>query len=314
MSKTAWVFPGQGAQTVGMGKEIYEAYPAARRVLDIADAAVGFPLSQIAFEGPEEKLTMTENAQPALLAVGVACATVLKDHGLEPDMAAGLSLGEYTALVIAGSLKFEDAVVLTRNRGIYMQEACPRGEGAMTAILGLTNEDVEEVCRQAGSPEEVSGANYNCPGQVVISGRKASVETASRLARERGAKVIQLNVSAPFHSPIMRSAAERLRRDLEKVEVRAPAIPVYSNVSGNVLRSASEVVDALVAQVTMPVLWQKDIERMARDGARFFVEIGAGKTLAGFGKRTHPDIPYVRFEAPSDLSGVIAHSKEALLR
>lgn len=314
MSKIAWVFPGQGAQTVGMGKEMYDAYLAARRVFEAADASLGFALSEIAFQGPIGKLTMTEHAQPALLMVGVACAQVLREHGLEPDMAAGLSLGEYTALVIAGSLKFEDAVVLTRNRGIYMQEACPEGEGAMAAVLGLDEAQVERVCEEARPYGEVSGANYNCPGQIVISGRKRAVEQASLLAKELGARVIPLNVSAPFHCSLMESAAERLRRDLEKMEVKAPALPVYSNVHGEVLRSAEEVKDALIAQVTMPVLWQKDILAMERDGARCFVEIGVGKTLQGFGKRTHPDIPYARFETPSDLDGVIALTKEALLR
>jgi [acyl-carrier-protein] S-malonyltransferase len=314
VSKTAWVFPGQGAQTVGMGKEMYEAYPAARRVFESADESLGLPLSEIAFQGPIEKLTMTEYAQPALLTVGVACAEVLRVHGLEPHMAAGLSLGEYTALVIAGSLEFEDAVVITRNRGIYMQEACPEGEGAMAAVLGLDEAQVVALCEEARSHGEVSGANYNCPGQVVISGRKRAVERASLLAKELGARVIPLNVSAPFHCSLMESAADRLRKDLEKVEVKPPAVPVYSNVRGEVLRSAEGVKEALIAQVTMPVLWQKDIEAMERDGARCFVEIGAGKTLQGFGKRTHPDIPYVRFDTPSDLDGVMALAKEALLR
>lgn len=314
MSKTAWVFPGQGAQTVGMGKEFYETCPAARKVFECADRVLGFSLSRLIFEGPGEKLSLTENAQPALLTVGVAGATVLREHGLEPDMTAGLSLGEYTALVIAGSLRFEDAVFLTHKRGIYMQEACPPGEGAMAAILGLGHGDVEAVCEKAKTFGEVRGANYNCPGQIVVSGKKAAVEEASRLSRELGAKVIPLNVSAPFHCSLMESAAERLQKILDNVEVRAPSIPVYSNVHGERLLSASDVKEALLAQVVKPVFWQKDIEAMERDGARCFVEIGAGKTLIGFGKRTHPHIPYARFETPGDLSDVVALTKEALLR
>ncbi len=313
MAKTAWVFPGQGAQTVGMGRALYEAYPSARKTFEAADRALGFSLSGIIFEGPAEKLSLTEYAQPALLTVGVAGAQVLMDHGLRPDMAAGLSLGEYTALVVAGSLGFEDAVVITHKRGIYMQEACPPGEGAMAAVLGLGAEDVEDVCEKAKAFGVVTGANYNCPGQIVISGLRAAVEEASRLARQLGGKVIPLNVSAPFHCSLMESAAYKLRAVLDKVEVRAPSIPVYGNVSGERLQSPSEVREALIAQVTMPVLWQKDIEAMARDGARLFVEIGPGKTLAGFGKRTHPEIPYVRFESPDDLGNVVALAEEALL-
>ncbi|HHY44558.1 MAG TPA: ACP S-malonyltransferase [Firmicutes bacterium] len=314
MSKTAWVFPGQGAQVVGMGKDMCEAYPAARKIFETADEVLGFSLSGLIFEGPDEKLSLTENAQPALLAVGVAGATVLREHDLEPDMTAGLSLGEYTALVIAGSLRFEDAVYLTHKRGVYMQEACPPGEGAMAAVLGIGPGDVDAVCEKARAFGEVTGANYNCPGQIVISGKKAAVQEASRLAKELGARVIPLNVSAPFHCSLMESAALKLRAILDKVEVRPPSIPVYSNVHGERLVSASDVREALIAQVTMPVFWQKDIEAMERDGARLFVEIGAGKTLQGFGKRTHPHIPYVRFETPSDLADVVALTKEALLR
>lgn len=314
MSKVAWVFPGQGSQTVGMGKAVYEGFPAARAVFDAADEALGFKLSQVIFEGPEDKLTLTEYAQPALLTVGAACAAVLRGNGLEPDMVAGLSLGEYTALVVAGSLSVSDAVWLTHRRGIYMQEACPPGEGAMAAILGLTVSEVEEMCARARQSGEVAGANYNCPGQIVVSGRKAAVQQVALLAKQKGAKVIPLNVSAPFHCALMEPAAQRLKADLEKVRVDDPGIPVYSNVHGMRLADARMVREALVLQVTMPVLWQKCAEQMALDGAGAFVEVGVGKTLAGFGKRIHPHVPYTQFSVPDDLQAAVAFTKEALLR
>jgi [acyl-carrier-protein] S-malonyltransferase len=314
LTKVAWVFPGQGSQAVGMGKDIYDEYPQAREVFDLADEALGFSLSRVIFEGPEERLTLTEYAQPALLTVSVACAAVLRDEGLRPDMVAGLSLGEYTALVISGSLSFSDAVILTHNRGLYMQEACPQGQGAMTALLGMSPEDVEELCTQARSVGEVAGANFNCPGQIVVSGAKEAVDAVVSAAKKRGKRVIPLNVSAPFHSPLMIPAARRLKADLDTMQVGDPGITVYSNVTGEPIPDAAAAREALILQVTAPVLWQKCIESMVRDGAGAFIEVGVGKTLTGFGKRTHPEIPYAQFSVPGELEAVLAFSKEALLR
>lgn len=314
MAKIAWVFPGQGAQFVGMGKEFYESDALAREVFETADRALGYKLSRIILEGPDDVLTLTQNAQPALLTVSVACARVLSKAGLKPDMVAGLSLGEYTALTIAGSVRFDDAVVLTHKRGIYMQEACPPGEGAMAAVLGLSCAEVESLCYDARKYGEVTGANYNCPGQIVVSGHKKAVEEVARMAREKGAKAIPLSVSAPFHCPLMKPAADRLRGDLEKVEFKPPSVPVYSNVTGEVIDTPEAIKEALVDQVTKPVLWQVDMESMVRDGAGAFIEVGAGKTLSGFGKRIDTAVPFAQFGAPSDLEGVLALCKEALLR
>lgn len=314
MSKVAWVFPGQGSQAVGMGKGVRDSFAAAKDVFEAADKALGFSLTKVIFEGPADTLTLTEYAQPALLTVSAACAAVLTERGLEPDMVAGLSLGEYTALVISGSLTLEDAVALVRNRGIYMREACPPGDGAMAAIIGLGAEAVEEMCGAARGLGEVAGANFNCPGQIVVSGKRAAVEAVMLSAKARSAKVIPLNVSAPFHCALMAPAAEKLKADLDRLHVKKPRIPVYSNVHGGCLYSASDVKEALVAQVTMPVLWQKCAESMARDGAGAFVEVGAGKTLTGFGKRIHPGMPYAQFGEAEDLDAAVAFSKEALLR
>ncbi|HHW27432.1 MAG TPA: ACP S-malonyltransferase [Firmicutes bacterium] len=313
MDKTAWIFPGQGAQFVGMGQELCRAFPAAASVFETADRVLGNRFSSLVFEGPESELTLTKNAQPAILAVGVACARVLNEKGLRPDMAAGLSLGEYTALVVAGSLSLEDALVITRKRGLHMQEACPEGLGAMAAVIGLSPAEVESLCYDARNLGVVTGANYNCPGQIVISGHKKAVEKVCASAMERGAKCVPLTVSAPFHSPLMEEAAERLKRDLDKIEIRMPGIPVYANVDGAPLKSPEHIRESLIKQVTHPVLWQVSVESMLRDGAGRFIELGPGKTLTGFLKRIAPQIPARSFLTPKDLDSTIDLSKGASL-
>ncbi len=313
LAKIAWVFPGQGAQFVGMGKELYKEFPQARSVFDSADRVLKRSLSEIMFQGPGEELTLTYNAQPALLTVEVACTRILQANGLQPDVVAGLSLGEYSALVVADSLDFEEAVMLTYKRGVYMQEACPPGRGAMAAILGLTCAEVEALCFESKDTGVVLPANYNCPGQTVISGEKSAVEHVARKAQERGIRTIPLAVSAPFHSPLMKSAANKLEADLLSVAVRAPIVPVYSNVHGEILTSSESVRSALIKQVTSPVLWQVCVESMIRDGAGAFVEVGPGKSLAGFGKRISPGMPYASFSSPRDLDSVLAFTEEALL-
>jgi len=305
------VFPGQGAQFPGMGKELYDQYDVAKDVFERADAALGFKLSDLIFGGPSDELTLTYNAQPALLTVSVAAAMVLEGQGLRPDMVAGLSLGEYTALVVAGSLSLEDGVVITRKRGRYMQEACPPGQGSMAAIIGLPCAEVEAICYESSKLGVVTGANYNCPGQVVISGHKKAVDDACRRAQERGAKGVPLAVSAPFHCALMEPAAKRLSADLEKIEFKEPTVAVYSNVTGRRLSDPRGVKDILIQQMTQPVLWQVDMENMILDGASGFIEVGPGKSLTGFGKRINPAVRFVQFSSPYDLNAVIDFYKEA---
>lgn len=311
MGKIAWVFPGQGAQFPGMGKELYDQYDIAKDVFERADAALGFKLSDLIFGGPSDELTLTYNAQPALLTVSVAAAMVLEGQGLRPDMVAGLSLGEYTALVVAGSLSLEDGVVITRKRGRYMQEACPSGQGSMAAIIGLPCAEVEAICYESSKLGVVTGANYNCPGQVVISGHKKAVDDACRRAQERGGKAVPLAVSAPFHCALMEPAAKRLSADLEKIEFREPTVSVYSNVTGRRLSDPRGLKDILIQQMTQPVLWQVDMENMILDGASGFIEVGPGKSLTGFGKRINPAVRFVQFSSPYDLNTVIDFYKEA---
>jgi [acyl-carrier-protein] S-malonyltransferase len=296
-----------------MGKQLYDNYPVAREVFDTADQALGFGLSELIIHGPAEQLTLTHNAQPAILVVSIACARVLESHGLRPDMVAGFSLGEYSALVVAGSLAFEDAVMLTRRRGLYMQEACPPGKGSMAAIMGMPCAELEALCFASSKHGVVTGANYNCPGQIVISGETKAVAHVCKTVQERGGRAIPIPVSAPFHCVLMEPAALKLQRDLDTMAIRPPSVPVYTNVTGKTVSTVREIKQALVRQVTSPVLWQVAVENMISDGASLFVEAGPGKTLCGFGRRINPGIRFVRFGAPEDLDDVLDSHKEAWL-
>lgn len=297
--KAAFLFPGQGSQSVGMGRELYERFPAARAVFDEADAALEFPLSKLIFEGPEETLKLTENTQPAILTVSTAASRVLAEHGIAPMLAAGHSLGEYSAHVAAGTLSFADAVRTVRLRGRYMQEAVPEGEGAMAAILGLPAELVAEICGQVedamtplpGSPalEEfrhqtavVSAANMNSPEQTVISGAKLPVERAAALCKEAGAKrTVMLAVSAPFHCALMMPARLKLAADLKDLQFNDPAIPVAANFTAALVTKADEARSTLIDQVTETVRWVECLQLLVAQGVTHLIEVGPGRVLTG---------------------------------
>ncbi len=278
----AFLFPGQGSQLVGMGKELAEVYPVARQAFEEADEALGYKLSQLCFEGPEEKLGLTEVTQPAILAASAAAWRVLNAKGLKPTYVAGHSLGEYSAHVAAGTIAFADAVRTVRNRGKYMQEAVPVGVGAMAAILGMDLETVTVVCDHAAQGEVCQPANINSPEQIVISGHAAAVERATKLADEHGAKRAKiLPVSAPFHCSLMKPAQDRLAADLHSVSFRKPAVPVVCNVDAASLDDADRSRDALIRQVTGPVKWEQSMRMLIAQGVRTFVEVGPGKVLSG---------------------------------
>jgi [acyl-carrier-protein] S-malonyltransferase len=281
MMKTAFVFPGQGSQAIGMGKDMAENY------LDRANQILGFNLKKLCFEGPEGELKKTEITQPAILTVSVAAYESLKKKGIPaPAAVAGHSLGEYSALVAASALSFKDAVKIVHLRGKFMQEAVPLGEGSMAAILGLTKEQIKECCRKASAGGVVSPANLNSPGQIVISGKKEAVLEATKLCKEAGAKrVIPLQVSAPFHCALMQPAADKLKIELDKIEIKDADIPVVSNVTADYVTNGGEIKDLLIKQVTNSVLWEDSVKKMIADGVGSFVEVGSGKVLAGLIKK-----------------------------
>lgn len=282
MHKLAFIFPGQGSQSVGMGKDLAEKFPVARQTFEEADAALGYKISDLCFNGPEEKLKLTEITQPAILTVSVAAYRVLREKGISPAMVAGHSLGEYSAHVAAGTFSFADAVRTVRNRGRYMQEAVPVGVGAMAAILGMAADNVQAICDECAQGEVCQPANINSPEQIVISGNKDAVERAAELAKERGAKrAVMLQVSAPFHCALMHPAEERLAVDLEKLAFQNPRVPVVTNIDGVAKDSAAGSRDALIRQVTGTVQWVRCMQTMIASGIETFVEVGPGKVLCG---------------------------------
>ena len=309
----AFIFPGQGAQKVGMGSELAAAYPVARRTFEEADAAYSRDsadsphLSELCFQGPEDRLMLTENTQPAIVAMSTAACRVLAEQGIFPSFVAGHSLGEYSAHVAAGTMDFGDAVATVRRRGRYMQEAVPVGTGAMAAILGSDLETVTRACADAAQGEVVSPANINGPGQISIAGNTGAVQRASERAKALGAKrVIPLAVSAPFHCALMKPAEDRLAPELRMLPVNDPRVPVVANVDAEPKRDSAAAIEALVRQVSAPVQWEAVVHRLASEGVTTYVEVGPGTVLSGLVKKIRPGAQILSFGSPADLAAVVA--------
>ncbi|MEG6566014.1 ACP S-malonyltransferase [Thermoanaerobacterium saccharolyticum] len=304
--KIAFIYPGQGAQYTGMGKEIYENFAEAREVFEEANDALKYDITRLCFEGPDEELMKTENTQPAILTVSIALTKVLSKRGLKADVTAGLSLGEYSSLVYSGVLSFKDAVKLVKKRGEYMQNAVPIGIGGMAAIIGLDNEVVENICYNVREFGIVEPANYNCPGQLSIAGEIKALEKAVEFAKEKGAKkAVMLSVSAPFHCSMLKDAGIKLEEDLKQVPIFDMSVPVITNVTADYLK-IDKVKETLVKQVSSPVLWEQSMRKMIDDQVEVFIEVGPGKTLTGFMKRIDKTKKALNFEDMSSLDKLLS--------
>lgn len=305
--KKAFLFPGQGSQKVGMVADLYEKYDAVKALLKEADNRLGFSISRMMFDGPDEELMKTEFTQPAILTASVAVSTILREHGLTPDVVAGHSLGEYSALVTAGALSFSDAIHVVHLRGKYMQEAVPLGEGGMAAIIALDAESIKDICNTISTEENpVQAVNFNCPGQVVIAGATEAVKQACNAMKEAGAKMaVMLKVSAPFHSIMMEPAAVKLKEVLDTVTIQDAQMPVYANYNAAAEIKADDIRKNLVLQAAHPVLWDASIQQMIADGADLMIEAGPGTVLSGFMKRINRRIRTLHAEDVETVTNVL---------
>ena len=304
--KIAFVFPGQGSQYVGMGKEISEHFDVSKTVFQEASDALGYDVANLCFNGPVEELNKTWRTQPCILTVSIALFSVLKEKGIKPDVVAGHSLGEYSALVAAGVLTFREAIRLTEKRGRFMQEAVPEGKGLMAAILGMERNNVDQICRSLHSGYAVA-ANYNCPGQIVIAGEKAAVEEAIGKCKDAGAKrAVALAVSVPSHCLLMSGASEKLASLLDTIGFKSPMIPVVNNADAKLLRSAEEIKPSLVRQLSSPLLWEDSVKTMSDSGVDIFIEVGPGKVLSGLIKRIAPEAKIFHVENVESLNNTLS--------